>query len=250
MKRLLSYPRVRNGIVGLLLAATVGVWLTAARYRNAVGIASVRVELEANDQNRFLSPEIVQRLAVAAATEAPERPYRAVHTALQGSSYLRDIEMVITAERELKVAARVRMPVARLLGPKGSLYMDTSGELFPWSPAFTARVPLVRVPTSLSDTATEAGRALLADWRPALLALHADPLLRALIAEVDLGETGEGVMWTSVGNLQVELGRPDGHVEKFAALKSFATEVLSHTGWGYYRSIDLRYGGQVVARKR
>ncbi len=249
MKAFFRTKYLRNGMSLFLLMTAVGFWLMAANYRRMHGIGRISVELKSDDQNRFLSPELVQRIATEAVQSEPYRPYGAVQQALAETNYVRDIVMITSSDRSLLVRASVRMPVARFIGSQGSSYVDMAGEHFPWSPAFSARVLIVRLASGLQDTTAAEAKAVVRGWVAVAQQLHADPLLRAMISEVRVLETGEGVLLTQVGNLQIQFGRPTNPVEKFATLKSFVREVLTHTGWGYYRELDLRYGGQVVARK-
>jgi cell division protein FtsQ len=50
------------------------------------------------------------------------------------------------------------------------------------------------------------------------------------------------------GNFVVDLGEPSGYDTKLSNLYRFYNKGLDNIGWDKYRSISLRYEGQVVCR--
>lgn len=239
-----------NVLVYTLLFLSLGIWQLADRQRRATGLSEVEVQLVADDRNAFLSPEVVRQSANEALTSAARRPLRAVHQSLAETHYLESVELTRTPDHRLRVRARVRRPVARVIGGRASYYVDAAGVPFPLSKTFAARVLVLQLPAAVADTLQPEGRPQREAWLAVARELAADSLLSGLISDIRVTETGEGALHSQVGHLQFQFGTPDRAVEKLAALRSFVTTVLPHTGWGLYREVDLRYRGQVLGRKR
>lgn len=249
MRRWLSklpWPNLLS--VFLFGTCVIAVW-GAENYRRAQGIREVHVRLVGTEENQFVEPasirERIQALVAASPVYSPKR----VHRILAASQYLRDPQLTVDASYRLLVTASIRKPIARIVGLGGSAYIEQSGRSFPWSPAYSARAPLLRWPASLADTSQPQTRKLYQGWVQVLSAVAEDSLMSHLVSEIQVSSSGEGVVYSQVGNLQAKFGTPDRAVEKLATYRSFVEKVLTKVGWGIYRECDLRYRGQVVARK-
>jgi cell division protein FtsQ len=82
--------------------------------------------------------------------------------------------------------------------------------------------------------------------------LRTDDFLGALVEQVYLNNKGEMVLAPKVGDQIILLGRydPKRVDRQLRRLKDFYREGLPYRGWRAYRSFDLRYEDQVVAKKR
>jgi hypothetical protein len=244
--RKLPWPNILS--LFLLGACACAVW-GAESYRKTQGIREVLVKLVGTEENQFVEPtsirERIQALVAATPVYSPKR----VHRILAASSYLRDPQLTVDASYRLLVTASIRKPIARVVGLGGSAYIEQSGKSFPWSAAYSARAPLLRWPTTLADTSQPDTRKLYQGWVQVLSAVADDSLLSHLISEIQVSSSGEGTVYSQVGNLQARFGTPDRAVEKLATYRTFVEKVLTKVGWGIYTECDLRYRGQVVARK-
>ncbi|MEO0472177.1 MAG: hypothetical protein AAF206_21300, partial [Bacteroidota bacterium] len=144
----------------------------------------------------------------------------------------------------------LRKPIARLINNDGeSLYMDTHGNRFNPTKFHTEHVALVRgdFMEAVADSfiCSTVGEAL-----PVLRYIHQHPFWNAQIAEVVLQQNGELKLLPQVGNLPIEFGYPVRIEEKFDNLMDFYQQAIPKVGWNYYRSINVKFRGQVVAKKR
>lgn len=143
-----------------------------------------------------------------------------------------------------------RTPVARVMNNSGDyLYLDETGKKFPGSRLGSADVPLVRgdFEEAIADTFA---CSTIAAAMPVYKYIYDDPFWRAQIAEIWIEQSGELVLFPTVGDIRVEFGYPIQIHEKFSNLLDFYRQVLPEVGWDRYRSVSVKYAGQVVGRRR
>ncbi|GAB4419615.1 MAG: hypothetical protein OHK0039_32210 [Bacteroidia bacterium] len=144
----------------------------------------------------------------------------------------------------------LRTPIARLVNNDGShLYMDAEGRKFPVSRTHSLDVVLVR--GDFDETAVDTfACSTIESTLPVLTYLRDQPFWNAQIAGIWLTQSGELVLEPEVGSAEIEFGYPIDIEDKFANLLDFYRQVLPETGWDRYRSLSVKYRGQVVARRR
>ena len=84
---------------------------------------------------------------------------------------------------------------------------------------------------------------------PLLNFLRQNEFWRAQIAEVVIYQDGQIDLQPTVSDLAIEFGYPADIEKKFSHLMDFYRQVPPETGWNKYRSVSLKYRGQVVAKK-
>jgi cell division protein FtsQ len=84
------------------------------------------------------------------------------------------------------------------------------------------------------------------------LFLRDDDFLDALVEQIYINTKGEFVLAPKVGDQVIYLGRYKEQTtqERLRRLKTFYREGLPYEGWRKYKSFDLRFSDQVIARKR
>jgi cell division protein FtsQ len=82
--------------------------------------------------------------------------------------------------------------------------------------------------------------------------LREDDFLSALVEQIYVNTKGELVLAPKVGDQVIYLGRyhETKTLERLRRLKIFYREGLPYEGWRKYKSFDLRFSDQVIARKR
>ena len=123
------------------------------------------------------------------------------------------------------------------------LYLDDEGRWFPLSPRYTADVPVVH-----AKRAVQARAAL-----PLLHHLDTDPFWDRFIDQIDVDQDGHVSFRPRIGDLIVHLGANPGAQnrldDQLRQLRTFYTALLDNGDLRQYRELDLRYEGQLVARK-
>lgn len=123
----------------------------------------------------------------------------------------------------------------------------------PLSESYTARVPVVTGNVILwSEDFMEKDNNQLRQLVALAHELKQDDFLNALVEQIYLNTKGELVLAPKVGDQVIYLGRyhKTKTLERLRRLKTFYREGLPYEGWRKYKSFDLRFSDQVIARKR
>ena len=176
-----------------------------------------------------------------------------VEEVLEQQAFVGDAEAYVDADLVLHITAEQRVPLLRVIADNGqNYYLDLEGVRLPLSSNHTVRVPVVTGKVAAwSDDYLEQPSHQLQQLLQLAHFVRQDDFLNALIEQIDVTATGELVLAPKVGDQVIYLGRYD-HEETYRRLdrlKIFYREGLPYEGWRKYRSFDLRYADQVVAKK-
>ena len=177
-----------------------------------------------------------------------------VEEVLEGQPFIAEADAYIDDDLHLTVRVTQRVPLLRVITGEGQNYFfDENGVRMPLSETYTPRVPVATgfiVPWT--NNYREQEESQLADLVALARYLRTDPFLDALIEQIDVQADGQLVLAPKLGDQLIELGRYDKTETpaRLQRLKTFYREGLPYEGWRKYRSFDLRFDRQVVARKR
>ena len=175
-----------------------------------------------------------------------------IEQALRDNPYIREVEVYTDRQSYLVTDLELRRPVARVMGEEGSdFYLDEQGYKVPLSDDFTANALLlrgkIREPQEPRDSLLSP---VIQEMLPMLNYIDADEFLRAQTSEIVVDDRGELTLYPEVGDVTIYFGAPEDWKEKFIKMELFYHQVLNESGWDAYKSIDLKYEGQVVAKRR
>jgi cell division protein FtsQ len=142
----------------------------------------------------------------------------------------------------------------RVIAENGqNYYLDENGVRMPLSESYTARMPVVSGNVILwSENFMDQDNNQLRQLVELALFLRDDDFLDALVEQIYINTKGEFVLAPKVGDQVIYLGRYKEQTtqERLRRLKTFYREGLPYEGWRKYKSFDLRFSDQVIARKR
>lgn len=145
----------------------------------------------------------------------------------------------VTVNGVLSAKVYQRKPVARLITDSAFVYIDQKGKLMPTSENFSARVPL-----AYGFKASE-----LEKCYPVFNKIYNDDLYKKLITQISLKNDSSIVLATRLDNFAVHLGKPENLTRKLANFKAFYQYLKKKDQLKRYKTIDLRFGKQVIASK-
>jgi len=175
-----------------------------------------------------------------------------VERVLEEDPFVKNAEVVLTANSKLKIFVEQREPILRVVDNMGvQYYLDNEGFRFPLSKHFAART-LVATGNITPHTPEflKKKRHKMKDLFELTQFLLADELWRAMFEQVYVNAKGEYVLIPNVGDQVILLGECENIEDKFRRLKVFYKEGMSYEGWQKYKSIDLRFKGQVVCERK
>ena len=229
----------------LLLAAAI-------RGRNKEKLRAYTIEIKAGPGGAFLSENDVEELLQhSTAGVRGERldlfNLRKVEQKIKSHVWVRDAQLYFDNQDVLHLKVQEKVPLARLFTVSGgSTYMDEQGRLMPLSLLKTIKVPVF---TGLSDSvlSKKPDTLLLQQIFTMAQLLARDSFWASQVAQVDLSPAQQWELIPVVGDHVVKLGSLTDIEAKLRRLLIFYQQVLSKTGLGHYRMIDVRFSGQVLA---
>jgi cell division protein FtsQ len=174
--------------------------------------------------------------------------------ALEEDLYVKNAEVVLTANSKIKIKIEQREPVLRIIDNMGAqYYLDIDGNRVPLSKHFVATRTLVasgNIPPHTPEFLKKK-RHLMKDLFELAQFIRAEEFWAAMIEQIYVNNRDEFVLVPKLGDQAIVLGKYDDSVEdKFRRLMIFYREGMNREGWQEYKTIDLRYRGQVVCERR
>ncbi len=177
--------------------------------------------------------------------------------------FIAEAEVFSTIDGKVNIEVKQRIPIVRVVNSKDeSFYIDDKGVFMPLSGDFTARVLVAngyifdteserRVTVyegEKKDTAIKLSR-IDELFHIANYIYHHD-FWNAQIEQIYINASGDFELIPRVGSQNIILGNSLDLDKKFSNLFLFYNEGLSKTGWNKYKTINLKYEGQVVCTKK
>ncbi|MFT7120003.1 MAG: cell division protein FtsQ [Neolewinella sp.] len=246
----------------IVVALVVGVLaISAISNRQAAHVVTVAPIIEPLENGKTLvtEDELLDRLAASFTKPMNELTLAdidiaRVETVIEGQAFVSNADAYIDDDMQLNIMVEQRVPLLRIIAENGqNYYLDENGVRMPLSDTYTARVPVVTGNVVLwqDDFMDHVDHQL---YKLVLLAHHLreDTFLDALVEQIYVNTKGELILAPKVGDQVIFLGyyHEAKSQERLQRLKTFYREGLPYEGWRKYKSFDLRYADQVVAKKR
>ena len=212
------------------------------------------------EENFFLGKADIAKLLKAAAKGAIKGQSKAsfnlqqMENLLEGNEWIKDAQLYFDNKNVLHISVVEREPVARIFTAAGkSFYIDESEQTMQLSDKLSARVPVF---TGFPDKKikTKKDSLLLQHIRTTAQFINYDLFWASQVAQVDMAPSDADGSWEFemipvIGNHIVKLGSGENIEQKFNRLFIFYKQVLARAGFDKYKTIDVRYAGQVVGGK-
>ncbi len=179
---------------------------------------------------------------------------RQMENLLEENAWIKDAQLYFDNKDVLHVVVAEREPVARIFTARGkSFYIDEDENGIPLSQNLSTDVPVFTGVPDREDRRKK-DSLLLREIGHTAKFISSQPFWRAQTAQVhlvksDFNSDWEFEMVPVIGNHIIKLGNGYKIEEKFNRLFIFYKEVLSRTGFDKYKTIDVRFAGQVIGSK-
>lgn len=172
-------------------------------------------------------------------------------SALNQQYHIQNAAVYIDLHGELNIRVEQRVPILRVIRYDGTqYYLDKYGYKMPLTDHFVAHVPIANGNIferyEKGDTVYSfVGNQLyhIASF------VDKDPFLKAFIEQIFVRADNELILVPKVGRAYFIFGTTENLEEKFKKMLVFCREGLNRVGWNKYKSIDLRFKGQVIGKK-
>ena len=173
---------------------------------------------------------------------------------LEENVWIKDAQLYFDNKEVLHVSVVERKPVARIFTQTGkTFYIDENEQGIPVSENMTIKVPVF---TGVPDKENRAKKdsLLIHDIRTTAQFINGNPFWTSQVAQIDVAASNadgslEFEMVPVIGNHIVKLGDGENVEQKFNRLFIFYKQVLARSGFDKYKTIDVRFEGQVVGGK-
>lgn len=238
---------------------SIAIVFSAIGKRDASLVQDVQAEVEPlPGGNRLISPEdILFTIDRSIGGQLKGSPLNSVdiariEKALEADPFILDADVYVTAQQVMKVYIKQRAPILRIIDKYGlSYYLDKDGKKMPLSRHFAARVLTANGNIPPHDPEfLERKRHRMKDLFLLANVILQDEFYQALIEQIYVSNNGEFTLIPKVGDQKILFGNIANMEEKLANLRIFYQEGIPYEGWQKYRTIDVRFKGQVVCEKR
>lgn len=247
MKTALKYSLYILAIV--LTLALTGVALhfsRAALHEKSIGCLEVNFEdtqhfIDTIDVRIFMDdlygPYIGQRLE--------DVDLARIERILESKSAVRKCEAWITNDGVLHVSVAQRIPIARFEKGKSGFYCDAEGFIFPLSSKYTAQVPII---SGCVDNAFN--EEWMADMVKFIQYFNGLEKWHTRINDIVVDDNGELVLKTPDKGASFLFGYPSEMQDKFSKMERYYEQIIPQKGREYYKTVNLKYNGQIICRTK
>ncbi|MCS6969248.1 MAG: hypothetical protein RMJ44_11380 [Cytophagales bacterium] len=172
----------------------------------------------------------------------------ALENRIKQVSFIEDCQVSRDLKGTILIQVTQRKPIARVIRNRGgSYYISNEGKMIPTSERFTARTLVV---TGVGTDSLSHLDTLVQPYGKAFVQLlnyiHNDPFWKAQIAQIDIDQEMNLVLYPVVGNQIIEFGLPQNIESKFKRLLLFYEKIVPAKGWTAYRRVNLNFDNQIV----
>jgi cell division protein FtsQ len=243
---------ISGGVLTLLIAAV------GKQKRNTC--KDYIISIKGNEESLFLSKEeVLKTLKTATKGNIKGQSKKSfnllrLEDLLEENQWVKDAQVYFDNKDILHVSVTERKPIARIFTAAGkSFYIDDEARKMKLS---AKRIAVLPVFTGFPDKnmKIKEDSALLHDIKITAQLINTDSFWTAQVAQIDVKPSESDQSWEFemipvVGNHLIKLGNGQNIDKKFNRLFIFYKEVLSRTGFNKYKTIDVRYAGQVIGGK-
>lgn len=252
----------------LLLSIAATLAFTSSK-QDEVQCKDVIINMEYEDENIFISVNHISRciqlqFGELRGMKLEALPMHRIELALNEMPEVFQSEVYSTPDGYLFIRAKQRRPIARVINYKGEgFYFDSRGKMMPLSHEYIARLPVFTgdIPYSYegyfykdlsltSDTALyPIQSSLLPSMYRMALMIDRDDFWKHLTEQISI-ENGNFYLVPKLGNQVINFGDGNHLASKLHNMELFYQRGIGKVGWDKYSAFDLRFEGQVIAKKR
>lgn len=155
---------------------------------------------------------------------------------------IRDVRCYHTPDSILRVDIFQRHPIMRVKNNVGKdYYIDTEGNIMPVQTGIAIYLPI-----ATGNISNEMAQNELYEFAKFL---NHDSFWRSAITQINVKADGDVELIPRVGSHIILLGSFDNFQNKLDNLYTFYQKVLNVKGWNLYKTINIKFQGQVIGEK-
>ena len=259
MKRVVKYILI--GFCGLALAACIIVAFTAgANSRKSLTCTGIRVAVLDSMQNSFVSRADVKgyldkEYGRYIGTVIDSIDLTRIEDIIDGRSAVLNSQAYVTRDGILHVDVTQRKPVVRFQKSDGGFYADAEGYIFPLQKSYASHVQIIDGNIPLAANSGYKGaiedpkeKAWFESMMRVVNYIEGSRTWKDKIVQISVDEGRDLILIPREGGEKFLFGQPADIEEKFRKMEKYYTHIIPAKGEGHYRTVDLKYRGQIVCR--
>ena len=243
---------VRNIIVvisAVVIAAVFGMaYYAGASLRKPLVCKGLNVIIADSTTNSFVSKAEVSRIlqkeyGTYMSVAIDSINLDKIEKLLETKSAINKTEAYVTKNGMLNISVTQRRPAVRFQSGGWGYYADAEGRSFPLQSSYSSHVPVVDgyIP-AMTDTLRIVKTTALVNF------LEKSSVWKNKFVQIRIDEKGNIILVPREGKERFIIGQPCKLEEKSRKMEMYYTHILPAKGSGCYKTIDLRYDGQIVCR--
>lgn len=192
-----------------------------------------------NDVRKFLESEYGQYKDIPLDSLNLDR----IEKVLDSKSAINRTEAFVTKDGTLNITVTQRRPAVRFQGSGWGYYADAEGRTFPLQSSYASHVPVVdgNIP-AMTDTVRIVKTTELVNF------LENSSLWKEKFVQIRIDDKGDITLIPREGRERFIIGQPYEIEDKARKMEMYYTHILPEKGEKKYRTVDLRFKGQIVCR--
>lgn len=178
-----------------------------------------------------------------------------VESIIDSRSAVMKSEAYVTKDGTLHINVTQRKPIVRFQKPEGGFYADAEGFVFPLQSSYASYVQIVDgdIPVNMKSghkgmIENPAEKAWFDRVMNVVRYIDNDKNWKDRIVQINVSKGGELTLIPREGKEKFLFGQPDCIESKFEKIKKYYTAIAPNAKEKTYRTIDLKYDGQIVCR--
>lgn len=244
---------------GVLIVCLTAAYIGGAAARRPLVCTGLAIEVADSADNRFVTSADVKRYLDKEYPEYKGMLLDSIDLAeieriVDGKSAVRKSEAYTTRDGRLHVRVTQREPVVRFQKGQDGIYADNRGFLFPLQSSYASRVQIVdgNIPLNISGNfkgvpQTEEEQVWLRRMTEMVNFMENSRIWKDKIVQITVDGDGNLTLIPRKGNERFIFGSPTDVKEKFSKMELYYRGIADKAEGGY-KSVDLRFAGQIVCR--
>lgn len=228
-------------------------------------LQNIVVNVDMDSGNQFVTKNDIRSLIVRQGYDTNKTQMELIDANLierkiADLSSVEEVEVYKNMNGELNALVKQRKPIVRILHQNGqSNYIDDKGKMMPLSDKYSARVIVVNGyinekntfsvnEIKANDSLAKASK--LDELYDFVMLFNKDEFFTAQFEQIYIEKNGEYTVIPKVGNQKIYFGKPEDMEQKLNNLKSWYLDGINPENLNLYKTINLKYNGQVVCTKQ
>lgn len=179
-------------------------------------------------------------------------PYHAIEESIEALPYVSEAMVSMDMDGSVTIRIKQRKAVVRVINSTGKdFYIDEAGLKIPVSLKYAPRVPVANgyIAEPYNEALDSMRSPLMHDIFKTAQYISADSVWSNQVVQLYVNAQGDIELAPRVGRQQIILGNSDALDEKFQKLMLFYTKIVPRVGIDAYKSVNLKYKGQLVCER-